>query len=100
MGAKHWRPNRGAQFLLCYIPQEGWSGWGFTPVRGTLAQRTERATRWLWNRGIYPGVAALTLRLHGHTRQCLNGVECKARRTVMQELGIPLQRQRRSREGK
>lgn len=59
---------------------------------GTRLQRIERAVRWLWSRGIYPGPAALTLRLHGRARRDLNGIETKVRNRLLVELGIGRQR--------
>lgn len=61
---------------------------------GSLSKRTERAVRWLWSRGIYPGPAAVSLRLHGHVRpsRTLNGVETKVRNRILGELGVGRQR--------
>lgn len=60
--------------------------------RGSCADRAARATRWLWSRGIYPSPSAVNMRMRGWTRDCLNGVETKARNAVMAELGISRQR--------
>jgi hypothetical protein len=60
-------------------------------MRQTVAVRAYYATRWLWSRGIYPGVAAVSLRMHGHVRD-LNDRETDGRRKAMQQLGIPFQR--------
>lgn len=71
--------------LCVYIPLD--------PNRsGTVAQRAERATRWLWSRAIYPTPSAVNLRMRGATRDCLNGVETKARGRVLRELKIPFLR--------
>lgn len=59
---------------------------------GGCAGRAARATRWLWSRGIYPSPSAVNMRMRGWTRDCLNGVETKARNAVMAELGISRQR--------
>lgn len=64
--------------------------------RGGVAKRAERATRWLWSRGIYPCPSAVNMRMRGRVRDCLNGIETAARNRVMAELGIG--RQRRSRD--
>jgi len=60
---------------------------------GGVARRAARATRWLWSKGVYPSPSAVNMRMRGETRDCLNGIETKARNAVMLELGI--QRQRR-----
>ena len=59
---------------------------------GTVAQRTYRATRWLWSRGVYPSPSAVNCRMRGETRDCLNGIETKVRNMVMNEIGISRQR--------
>lgn len=61
---------------------------------GTIQQRVERAVRFLWSRGIYPGPAAVCLRLRGNTRpsRTLNGAETKVRNRLLLELGIGRQR--------
>lgn len=63
---------------------------------GTASARVARAVRWLWSRGIYPGPAAMGLRLHGRARRDLNGREVPIRNRVMQELGIARQRRKES----
>lgn len=60
--------------------------------KGTVEERTKRATRWLWSHGIYPSPSAVNMRMRGKTRDCLNGVETKARNEVAKELNIPYQR--------
>ena len=70
---------------------------------GTVARRAERATRYLWSRGIYPTPSAVNLRMRGRTRDCLNGIETKARNAVLEELKIPMLRKwngSTSREGR
>jgi hypothetical protein len=69
-----------------FIPRDG--------APGTREQRIRRAVRWLWSRGIYPGPAALSLRLHGHTRgsRTLNGVETKLRNEMLESMNIGRQR--------
>lgn len=62
---------------------------------GDLARRAERAARWLWSRGIYPSPSAVSMRMRGRTRDCLNDVETKARNAVLAELGVPYQRKDR-----
>jgi len=65
---------------------------------GTLVARTSRAVRWLWSRGIYPGPAAVNLRLRGRTNssRTLSGRETRTRNALLVELGIPrLRRDRR-----
>lgn len=59
---------------------------------GGVASRVKRATRWLWSRGIYPSPSAVNVRMRGWTRDCLNGIETKARNSVMAELKITRQR--------
>lgn len=59
---------------------------------GSVEERTKRATRWLWSKGIYPSPSAVNMRMRGFTRDCLNGVETKVRNEVAKELGIPYQR--------
>lgn len=59
---------------------------------GKREVRVERAVRWLWSHGLYPGPAAVSLRLHGHANRTINGVETKVRNRLMKELGIPRQR--------
>jgi hypothetical protein len=63
--------------------------------RASYEQRVKRAVRWLWSKGLYPGVWAVGMRVHGTARRDLNDRECRWRREVMLELGIPLQRRRR-----
>lgn len=60
--------------------------------KGGVAARVERATRWLWSRGVFPSPSAVNVRMRGRTRDCLNGIETKARNGVMKDLGIPRQR--------
>lgn len=60
---------------------------------GVYYKRIERAVRWLWSRGIYPGPAAVSLRLHGHATRTINGKETAIRNRILFELGIPRQRQ-------
>jgi hypothetical protein len=76
----------GGRDLDCAIPRD--------VAGGSLEKRTARAVRWLWSRGIYPGPAAVSLRLHGKTRanRCLNGVETRVRNRMLVELGIGRQR--------
>lgn len=62
---------------------------------GGVAARAERATRWLWSCGIYPSPSAVNMRMRGKTRDCLNGIETKARNKVMKDLGITRQRRDR-----
>ena len=59
---------------------------------GDVAARVRRATRWLWSRGVYPSPSAVCMRMRGWTRDCLNGIETKARNEVMAELKITRQR--------
>lgn len=59
---------------------------------GGVAARAKRATRWLWSRGVYPSPSAVNMRMRGWTRDCLNGIETKARNAVMAELKITRQR--------
>jgi len=59
---------------------------------GTYEQRVERAVRWLWSRGIYPGPAAVSMRLRGYAQRSINGKETKVRNRLMRELGIQRQR--------
>lgn len=61
--------------------------------KGTVEERTKRATRWLWSHGIYPSPSAVNMRMRGKTRDCLNGIETKVRNEVAKELGIPYQRE-------
>lgn len=59
---------------------------------GSRAERADRAVRFLWSRGIYPGPAAMGLRLYGHPVRSLSGLETSVRNGVMVELRIPRQR--------
>lgn len=59
---------------------------------GGVAERAKRATRWLWSHGVYPSPSAVNMRMRGWTRDCLNGIETKARNEVMYALGITRQR--------
>jgi hypothetical protein len=59
---------------------------------GTVAARAARATRWLWARGVYPSPSAVNMRMRGATRDCLNGIETKARNAVLDQLNITRQR--------
>ena len=59
---------------------------------GTRQQRIQRAVRWLWSRGIYPGPAAMGLRLYGHRVRDLGGLETKVRNETLLLLGISRQR--------
>lgn len=59
---------------------------------GGVAARAQRATRWLWSRGIYPSPSAVCMRMRGWVRDNLNGVETKSRNEVMAELKITRQR--------
>lgn len=56
--------------------------------KGDLAERTRRATLWLISRGVYPTPSAVNMRMRGRTRDCLNGVETKARNAVLLERGL------------
>lgn len=69
-----------------YIPKDP------KPYEGNVYARAYRATRWLWARGVYPSPSAVNMRMRGKTRDCLNGIETRARNKVMMELGIPKQR--------
>jgi hypothetical protein len=59
---------------------------------GTLEERVERAVRWLWSRGLYPGPSAVTMRLHGKARRDLNDRETKVRNRLLEQLKIGRQR--------
>ena len=59
---------------------------------GNVAERVKRATVWLWSRCIYPTPSAVNLRVRGKTRNNLNGVEVKARDSVLNEKRIPMPR--------
>jgi len=61
-------------------------------ARGGYRARVERAVRWLWSRGIYPGPSAVSLRLHGYATRTLNGRETWVRNEMMVKLGIRRQR--------
>jgi hypothetical protein len=74
----------GGDDLVVFIPQD--------KRGGSRVKRIERAVRWLWSRGIYPGPAAVSLRLHGHATRTINGVETMARNRLLIELGISRQR--------
>lgn len=76
-------PTNAADVLI-YIPRD--------TAGGKREDRVERAVRWLWSRGLYPGPSAVSLRLHGRATRTINGVETKVRNRLMQELGIPRQR--------
>jgi hypothetical protein len=78
--------NHGQDELLVLIPH--------APHRRgeKRVRRIERAVRWLWSRGIYPGPAALSLRLHGRATRSINGVETSVRNRMLEELGIRRQR--------
>lgn len=65
---------------------------------GDVFARATRACRWLWSRGIYPGPAAVSTRMHGRGRRDLNDRETRARTATMARLRIPLQR--RPKEGR
>ena len=59
---------------------------------GARTVRIKRAVRWLWSRGVYPGPAAMGLRLHGRVRRDLNGVETKVRNEMLLIMNISRQR--------
>lgn len=59
---------------------------------GSYEARVRRAVRFLWSRGIYPGPAAMGVRLHGHSLSSLNGRETRWRNLEMRRLRIPRQR--------
>lgn len=62
------------------------------PPGGSRRLRVEAAVRWLWSRGIYPGPAAMSLRLHGRATRTINGFETSVRNRMMKVLGISRQR--------
>jgi len=70
--------------VIIYIPRD--------MAGGRREARIERAVRWLWSRGIYPGPSAVSLRLHGHANRTIDGFETIVRNRLMKELKIPRQR--------
>lgn len=78
------RPSTHLTDALILIPKD--------TAGGTYKARVERAVRWLWSRGIYPGPAAVSLRLHGHATRSINGRETSIRNRLMVELRIRRQR--------
>lgn len=64
--------------------------------KGSVERRAFRASRWLWSRGIYPGIYAVSARMHGRARRRLNDREARGRRAAMIALSLPYQRQRRA----
>ena len=81
--SKRVRGSFGPEPVIC-IPRD--------MAGGYRVQRARRAVLWLWSRGIYPGPAAIGMRLYGHISRSLSGVETAVRNQVMRELKIPRQR--------
>lgn len=70
--------------ITVFIPKDN--------VPGKREERIRRAVKFLWSRGIYPGPAAMCLRLHGKIRRDLNSVEAKIRNEMLTLIKIPRQR--------
>lgn len=58
----------------------------------TAEERFKDTIRVWWNCGEYPSPTYLNWFIHHRWNRNLNGRECKWRREVMAELGIPLKR--------